>query len=129
MSRTFTITLGETDYTISQLPTGPADKWRKLMETVLLPIVQTAATAGEVDISSLAETSAFVQAVSTVFINSPATIRGLLFEYAPVLEQNKVTILETAYDDEIFAGFVEVLRRVYPFGTILSRISEIGLGR
>ena len=129
MARTFVITLGETEYTINQLPTGPADKWRKKMETMLAPIIETATTAGEVDISSLAETSTFVNAVSKVFINSPATIRGLLFEYAPVLEKNKVTILETAYDDEIFAGFVEVLRRTYPFGTILSRISEIGLGR
>lgn len=129
MPRTFTISLGGNDYQVNQLPTGAADKWRKKMERLLGPIIETAATAGEVNISDLQETGQFVQAISSTLISSPATIRGLLFEYAPVLENNKATILETAYDDEIFAGFVEVLRRVYPFGTILSQISQIGLSR
>lgn len=127
MPREFEIELGGKTFTIRQLPTGQADIWRQAVEQPLTEIVEQVATASEIDLSELGQSMAFIKAISTRLVNSPSTIRALLLVYSPELQAEADFILENAYDDEIFEAFAEVLARVYPFGTLLSRISEAGL--
>lgn len=69
------------------------------------------------DLAGLADMIGEVgQTLSQKLIGSTDLVADLLFEYSPALAEDRERIEEEAYDDEIIAAFLEVLKLLYPFG-------------
>jgi hypothetical protein len=132
---TITIKLGGQGYEIRQLPLGASRKWReKFAEPLekLLNAVQASAVilrqalsrdeqvnAGEL-VGVLGQT--LLGGIGQVLLGSMDTILEMVFAYAPYLQAQRAEIEENAYDDEVMAAFVEVLKLAYPFGQIVNLV-------
>jgi hypothetical protein len=127
MPRTVTVTIAGRDYEVQELRSRANEAWRKRLQEPFGALVRRLEGAGETDITSPRELVGLVQDTAGVLLQSPETLRELLFAYAPALEQDRERILEEAYDSELLDALVQVLKLAFPFGGIVDKVS--GLAR
>lgn len=125
--RTITVLLGGVEYTISELPSRQAAKWRDSLQERLGDVATLIEEAPETDISSGTAVANLVRSIGAVVLRSPDTIKELLFEYAPDLQKMEQDEADY-YDSELAAAFVEVVKLAYPFGQLVSLVARFGSG-
>lgn len=133
--RTITVSLGGQDYTVRQLTRRPSSEWRERFAQPIEQLVGAVEYTGELLSSSAAEFErqdlgsvvkrlggSLLGGLSQTLIGSMDEIAEMLYAYSPELAADRDRIDETAYDDEILAAFVEVLKLAYPFSDLWSLI-------
>ena len=122
MPREAKVKLGGRDYVIVAPPIRASKKWRESLARPfgsLTAALETASTV-ELDMGQLMDIAGLVRQFSGVLIGSIDTMLDLLFEYSPVLAQDREWIEENAYDDEALEAFTAALRLAYPLGQLMS---------
>lgn len=76
----------------------------------------------EVGATLLSNAGSLLQAM----LDSPDIIFNAICDYSPTIQADKAYIEENAYQDEIAAAFVEVLKIAYPFGKLLGIVTSLG---
>lgn len=129
--RTISVTLGEQEYQIQQLPRRPSRQWREKFAKPIEELLGAVDYAGELlsspdferqDLGAVIRKigGSLLGGLSKTLIGSIDQIAEMLYEYAPALQADRERIEECGYDDEIMAAFVEVLKLAYPFSEIVT---------
>ncbi len=123
--RTVEIVLGGETYTVQELPSRKNAEWRKKLETPFSDLVTMIESAPTTQIDNVTALGGLVRSVSGMLLGSVDIVIGLLFEYAPNLQKQRLTIEENAFDSEILEAFAKVLSLAFPFGGIKDVISKM----
>ena len=113
MARSTTIKLGDEDAELHQRRTRESSAWRKSLEAPARDVIGRFTKIIDwqsVDLANGEGVSALASAAIPLLTDSLDTIRELVAGYAPELTDR----LDDAYDDEVIAAFVEVLRLAFP---------------
>ncbi|NIS82591.1 MAG: hypothetical protein GTO14_20865, partial [Anaerolineales bacterium] len=120
MPKSVTVTLNETEYTITELRSRQNAEWRKKLEGPFSELVSLLQDAPETELTDMQALANLVRSVSGLLLHSIDTVKALLAEYAPHLP------LDDAYDSEILDAFTEVLSLAYPFGRLIAKARQLG---
>jgi len=124
--RSVTVTLGDKEYTINELPTKKNEAWRKRLMTEFTEIADLIQGAPGIADDLSAETIAsLIRSISAKVVGSVDILTGLLFAYAPPLETDKKRIGEECYESELMDAFTRVLSLAFPFGSLVSRLMAL----
>jgi hypothetical protein len=121
MARTVTIKLGDEDAELRQRKTRESSAWRKSLEAPAREIIGRFTRIIDwqsVDLADGDGVSALASAAIPLLTDSLDTIRELVAGYAPELKDR----LDDAYDDEVVATFVEVLRLAFPLAGLAGTV-------
>lgn len=118
MAREKNISLGGTTYPVEQLRMADNKAWRTKLSTPFAQITGILQNYQDLEINNAGDIAAVVQLVSDVVLGSVDTVIELLFEYSPVLAEDRARIEAEAYDDEAIAAFAQVLELAFPFGAL-----------
>ena len=121
MPRSVTIRLGDTDVQLCQLRTREASAWRKSLEGPAREVVGQVSKLlnwSNVDLADSAALNDLAGAALPLLTDSLDTVRGLVASYAPELRET----LDAAYDDEVVAAFLAVLRFAYPLAQLTEAV-------
>jgi hypothetical protein len=124
MARVITVKLGDEEVQIEQLRTRATSEWRKQVaepaEAVVLQVAKVIDWRS-VDTDDLAALRDLIGAVRPLLFDFIDTVRGLVVAYAPSLRER----IEDAYDDEVIAAFLAIVRVAFPLGEIQRAVSLI----
>ena len=130
MANRATVVLGEKEFQIRELPTKPAEAWRKRLGDELQPIMnvlqQIPAMLKDGKVGGLAEMEiseqllqAILEPVKVLAIDSLSTARELVITYSPVLEAERAWLEANACDSEFVEALVECIKLAFPFGSLM----------
>ncbi len=124
MGRTITVTLGDQEVEIQQLRTRPASEWRKSLQGPARDVIAQVSKLlnwSSVDLSDAKALDDLASAAMPLLTDSLDTVRDLVASYAPVLKAQ----IEDAYDDEIVAAFIQVVRLAFPFAQMMGAVRSL----
>lgn len=107
-------------YTLIELPSRPADEWRKRLAGPFTDLVTLLSGAEGIELNDLSSIGALINTAQQTLLGSIEMIRELVFAYDSELRTDKEWLLNHAYDREFIAVFVEVLKLMYPLQTVVS---------
>lgn len=127
------VVLGERKYTVKALPVGASKRWREAFAQEiegLLGAVQYAGEAMSKQIGSGGELGqlvaglggALASSVGPTLLGAPDRMLLMVYAYAPQIGADHEYIEEQAYDEQVMAAFVEVVKLAYPFGGLLALV-------
>jgi len=133
MSNQFTVTLGEQEYTIRQLPARKASGWRNSLKEPLLKIVGIVAqfsqagdslkTIEEADIANLAP---LLQTIIEDVHDGLDQLPDVVLSYSPELQADQQRIDDTTTDEEFLAAFIQMAQHSYPFFMLIREAKKVG---
>lgn len=134
--KTATITLGDQDFTINELPTRKNAAWRARLGEVLGPVVEIIEKTPTIglpqnwgDVSeNPGNTTALigmVRQIADLLVGGLDDVLTLVLEYSPELEKQADWIKDNAYDSEILAAFTKILGLAYPFGAVVNSLRQL----
>lgn len=133
MSNTFTVILGEQDYTIKKLPARKAAGWRKSLQEPLLKIVgylsQFSEAGGElqqIEKMDLTNLQPLLQNIIHEAHDGLEFLPDVVLSYSNILKGDQSRIDETATDEEFLAAFIQMVQAAYPFGTLVRQARRLG---
>ncbi len=121
MPRSVKITLAEKEYTVSELKGRDNAKWRTSFEHFFSDLASLMEKAPEIELTNMASLAGLIRSGSSLLLHSIDKVKELLLEYAP----NISDVIDEAYDSEVMAAFLEVLKLAYPFGTLLDKVRRL----
>lgn len=124
-----TTTLGDQEYTISELPARKNQAWRQKLTESFGGLANILAIAPGIELDKPDQLPRLMEILTTAAGNlagSVDVVAELLFAYSPELGQNRETILDGCYDSEIIRAFAGVLTLAYPFGAVMGLLSDLG---
>lgn len=124
--KTVTVTIANKPYTIAPKVITESRAWRKKLTTPLQALAAIFQDADSVKLNNPEDIKRVFDLVTGSIAAAPDMILDLVCEYAPEIASDRATIEANAYDDEIMEAFKEVLKLVYPFGTLISFIRRRG---
>ena len=130
MANRATVVLGEKEFQIRELPTKPAEAWRKRLGDELQPIMdvlqQIPAMLKGGKVGGLAEMEiseqllqAILEPVKTLALGSLSVARELVITYSPTLSAEREWLEATACDSEFVEALVECIKLAFPFGSLM----------
>lgn len=153
MPKQVTVKLGGREYTIAEKPMGVNGAWRKklratsvmqlfesldgLVDDLVVAIadVRRESSAGE-NGDSVEGFRFDIGKMFAVLRNLPTLVNGLassvddiidlLFDYEPKLRTERKWLEENAYDEEVIAAFIEVLKLTFPIMALWGLLSTNG---
>jgi len=116
--KTIDVELGDTTYTITQLPAIKSRPWRERLMTEVKPIFEQISTANEVTINNAADLLVLMPLAETLIVEAADTIIDMVFEYAPELEADREAIMNTASEQQLVGAFYKMVELIDPFGVV-----------
>lgn len=120
-----TLTLAGRVYTIDELPMRQNAEWRKQLEETFAPLLDTLDGLNQIELNTAADLQKLVGSLRGVILHAPDVLVGLLFAYSQELQSDQAFIEENAYESEMLAAFVEVLKLAYPFAGMLGLARQV----
>lgn len=135
--KTIEITLAGRNYTIESLKFRAERVWRKKYDMPIANLIGAIANVKELSTKEFEKTTDLLKEVGLVLLShandlmkalldSPDIIFEAICDYSPALAADRAFIEENAYQDEISAVFIEVLKIAYPFGSLLGIAKSLG---
>jgi len=109
------VILGGCEYEVRPLVIRESREWRKKVIKLIAPLPQYAKT-------SIEDTEAFEQALTTLLVAMPDEVIELFFAYAKDL--NRVEIEDSATDAEIQEAFRKVVEIAFPLAESLPEVMK-----
>lgn len=131
------VNLGGRQYTIESLKFRAERAWRKKYDVTINELIGAVSKVKELSSKEFDTTGGLFKEIGMVLLshaddlirallNSPDILLEAICDYSPVLSADREFIEENAYQDEIAAAFVEVLKIAYPFGSLLGIVTSLG---
>jgi len=125
---TRTITLADRDYEIAELSAKHNAAWRRRLDEILTPLLDTVQNAGTIRLDHRGDLTALIGRIRPLLFQSPELLTGLLFDYSPALARDRERIEADAYESELLGAFVQVLQLAYPFGGLFRLAANLNAG-
>lgn len=124
-----TITLGGVDYAVNELPARKNSAWRQEFQSALGPLLDLISEAGEgLEISGSEDLMKIASQVGRILVDSPDTIRELIYTYASSIDADRDRIEDEAFDSELIAAFQGIMGLAYPFGSLARQLTSLASG-
>jgi len=123
--QTIKVTLGDVEYEIAPLPIREAREVRQKFAAILEPAVNALQDAPKTEMSDYSALAGLVSAVKDTLLGSVDQCLELLCDYSPEIASHREQIEEIAYDGEVMAAFVEVIKLLYPFGGLIPSLTGL----
>lgn len=132
-----TVTLAGKAYRIESLKFKQERAWRKKYDAplgALIDAISKVRLMGEQEFEKPADLFREIGAallshaneLLKAMLNSPDLLFDAICDYSPQVRADRDYIEEHAYQDEIAAAFLEVLKIAYPFGSLLGIVKSLG---
>lgn len=132
-----TVTLGNKDYTLKQLPIRANREWRARFNGPVNTLLSAFTEVGKVSTVEFKDGKELMQKIGGILLARASDVAGILLEsmdfvldglfaYSDELRKDQAYIEENATDDEAMKAFVEVLKLAYPFGRLMNLAGQIG---
>jgi hypothetical protein len=122
LARAVQVTLGGQSYTVHQRPIRAARAWREKLGGHLGQVVSVLQNVDGIDLTRATDLGQLAGVLRDVVIQAPDIACDLLCEYSPEIAADRERIEGAAYDDEVMAASIEVLKLAYPFGGLLKLV-------
>lgn len=117
MPRTLTLTLAEREFQIPQASLKQARAWRAQVRTAL-DEVMTLAPNLTVDLSTIGDLVTLADTLVPILVTAPDTLFRLVLAYTPILEAQRDLFEEHAYDDEVAAALMVMVKAAFPLDAL-----------
>jgi hypothetical protein len=130
--RTETITLGEKQYTLTELPLRKARAFRERIKEQFGSLVTLFENAPSTDITNTTQVAGLMRLLSDALLGSVDTLLDLLYEYSPSLAADKEAIEENAVGSEVVDAFIAAMGLSFPFfggergNKLINTIQQLG---
>lgn len=135
--KSISVDLAGRSYTIESLKFRAERAWRKKYDVPIANLIGAIANVKELSAKEFDKPGDLLKEVGMVLLShanelmkalldSPDIIFEAICDYSPVLAADREFIEENAYQDEIAAVFIEVLKIAYPFGSLLGIAKSLG---
>ncbi len=121
-----TITLGEKEYVVKELPIRKNMAWRAQLAQPINEIMAIVERLKDLEISRLGDILNLIQDLRPLLIQRLDEASEWLISYSPELQKDKEYILDNAYESQLITALVEVLKLAFPFAKLLPQ-SRLGL--
>jgi len=119
------VTLGGVEYELRPLTMRPAAAFRAQIGERMGTLVDGLGKLERTELDQFDQMAGLVRLVGQAALGSVDQIAEWLFEYSPELASDRERIEAEAYDDEIIAAFVEVLKQLFPFGSLAKSLTGL----
>jgi len=127
--KSITVTLGGAAYPVNELPARKNSEWRGQFQTALGPLLNLVGEAGAgLEISGSDDLMKIANQVGRILVDSPDTIRELIYQYAPNIDADCEWIESEAYDSELITAFQQIMGLAYPFGSLARQFKSLASG-
>lgn len=132
--RTETVTLGEREYQVTELPLRKARAYRERLQEPFGNLVDLFERTPNTEIDNARQVAQLVRSLSDTLLNSVDLVVDLLFAYSAALDKDRDYIEDNAYGSQVVDAFIAILGLLYPFfgterGVKLTRtLAAIGSG-
>lgn len=132
--RTETVTLGEKEYHLVELPLRKAKAYRERLREPFGNLVDIFESAPNTEIDNARQVAQLVRSLSDTLLNSVDIVVELLYEFSETLAGDREYIEDHAYGSQVVDAFIAVLGLTFPFfgterGVKLTRtLAAIGSG-
>jgi hypothetical protein len=123
--RSTSVTIAERQYTITELRARANTAWRKELDGVFGGIAGSIQAAMNTDTSNVQPMVQHIKSAISGVAGSVDEIKRLLYCYSPELSADQDWIEDNAYESDLLAVFVEVLKLAYPFGGAIQGIAGL----
>jgi len=120
--RSVVVTLGGKPYEVRALSIRAAREWREKFQQPFQAMAAALGGMESIELTSGKSIADLLNVLQETLLRSPDTILEMLYAYSPEVMADKERIEREAFDDEVIAALVEVLKLAYPFGSLLSLI-------
>ena len=115
MARSVTIELGGRQYEVKALPIKAARVWREKFNGPFGNVLEIL-NVSQIELNSPADLGRLLVPLKDILLGSLDLAADLLFSYSPALAVDRERIEAEAFDEEMVAALVEVVKLAFPFG-------------
>lgn len=130
--RTETVTLGDREFELSELPLRKARQFRETLKEHFGVFITLFEGAPQTDISNTKAVAGLMRVMSDTLLNSVDLAADLLYQYSPELQKQKEWIEDNATSSQVVDAFLAMMALSFPFfGTsrgqrLMSTIHQLG---
>lgn len=119
------VELGGRRYEIATKPLRQSSQMRRRIGEALKPLVRLAQVAPSIEIRNVEMVGSLLGELQAVMIDSLDLIFDLLCEYEPAVAEDREFLLDHAYDEEVIAAALVMVRQLFPFGGLLETLNGL----
>jgi hypothetical protein len=130
--RTETITLGEKEYILREMPVRPARQFREALKAEFGSFIALVEGSPNVELTDMGAVSGLLRTLSATLLDSVDKALDLLLQYSPELAKDREYIEDNAVGSQVVDGFLAAVGLSFPFfgseriGRLTSTIRQIG---
>ncbi len=124
----FTVELGGETYTVKTLPIRPARKLRKEIGASLDEPLKALKNIQGVELTDTEAIADIIFSMKGILFDSLDIALDVVYKYCPEVKADKKRIEDTATDEEAVVAFMEVIKRLFPFGSLKPMLSKAVIG-
>ena len=109
------ITLGEREYTLTELPLRKASAFRKELRSIFSEIVDLLEGGPKTELSDGMAVANLIRSVSDTVLNSVDTAMDLVFTYSEDVAADREYVEDNAVGSQVVDAFLAVLLLSFPF--------------
>lgn len=122
--RTETITLGEKEYILREMPVRPARQFREALKAEFGSFIELVEGSPNVELTDMKAVSGLLRTLSATLLDSVDKALDLLLQYSPELAKDREYIENNAVGSQVVDGFLAAVGLSFPFFG-LERISRL----
>ena len=126
--KTFTVELGGETYSVETLPIRPARKLRKEIGVSLDKPLEAMRSMQGVELTDTEALADIVVSMKGILFDSLDLALDIVYKYCPTVKADKKRIEDNATDEEAVVAFMEVVKRLFPFGSLKPLFSKAMTG-
>jgi hypothetical protein len=115
MARSVSIALGGRQYEVKALPIKASRAWRERFNGPMGQVLEIF-NVSQIELNSPADLGRLLGSLKDILLGSLDLAADLLFSYSPALAADRERIEAEAFDEEMVAALIEVVKLAFPFG-------------
>jgi hypothetical protein len=116
--KSITVKLAGRNYDIQPRPIREARRFREKFSSQFGRLAEALRLAPTTHVDDLGSMAGLVDAASSVLLGSIDMAMDMLCEYSADVNLDRERIEADGYDDEVITAFVEVIKLLYPLGSL-----------
>jgi len=117
------VTLGKKEYILKPRPIRQAREVRKMIESPFGQAIGALTAVPDQDLSDVQGLGKLALSLKDALLGSMDILLEVLAAFCPEVAADRARIEEEAFDEEVAAAFVEVVKLLYPFGSLVNSVN------
>jgi hypothetical protein len=113
--QTETVTLGDREYTLTELPVRPGKAFRDALKIHFGSLLEAIRQAPELDTEDYDSIQSIIRSVGATVLDSTALMLDMLVLYSPEIKADEEYLLDHAGGSQIMDAFIACLILTFPF--------------